>query len=48
MLLNPHAGFYNPDSLVDLRRKSIETAYDYLRDGTLANCVNAEYLKKRR
>lgn len=48
MLLNPHAGFYNPDSLVDLRRKSIETAYDYLRDGTLANCVNAEYLKKPR
>ncbi len=48
MLLNPHAGFYNPDSLVDLRRKSIETAYDYLRDGTLANCVNAEHLKKPR
>ena len=48
VLLNPHAGFYNPDSLVDLRRKSIETAYDYLRDGTLANCVNAEYLIKRR
>ena len=48
VLLNPHAGFYNPDSLVDLRRKSIETAYDYLRDGTLANCVTAEYLKNPR
>lgn len=48
MLLNPHGAFYSPDSLVDLRRKAIETAYYYLRDGTLANCVNAEYLKRRR
>jgi D-3-phosphoglycerate dehydrogenase/C-terminal binding protein len=48
MLLNPHAAFYSPDSLVDLRRKAIETAYHYLRDGKLVNCVNAEYLKRRR
>jgi lactate dehydrogenase-like 2-hydroxyacid dehydrogenase len=48
MLLNPHTGFYSPDSLVDLRRKAIETACHYLRDGKLANCVNAEYLKRRR
>ncbi len=48
MLLNPHTGFYSPDSLVDLRRKAIETACTYLHDGTLANCVNAEYLKRRR
>ena len=48
MLLNPHTGFYSPDSLVDLRRKAIETAFFYLRDGTLANCVNAEYLQKPR
>jgi lactate dehydrogenase-like 2-hydroxyacid dehydrogenase len=48
VLLNPHAGFYSPNSLADLRRKAIETAYFYLRDGTLANCVNAEYLKKPR
>jgi phosphoglycerate dehydrogenase-like enzyme len=48
MLLNPHAAFYSPDSLVDLRRKAIETAYFYLRDGTLGNCVNAEYLKNPR
>jgi len=33
---------------VDLRRKAIETACHYLHDGTLANCVNAEYLKRRR
>ena len=48
MLLNPHAGFYSPDAFVDLRRKAIETAYYYLRDGELANCVNAEHLQQRR
>ena len=48
MLLNPHAAFYSPDSLADLRRKAMETAYFYLRDGKLTNCVNAEYLKKPR
>ncbi|HUP93741.1 MAG TPA: C-terminal binding protein [Burkholderiales bacterium] len=48
LMLNPHAAFYSPDSLADLRRKAIETAYHYLRDGKLANCVNAEYLKNPR
>ena len=48
MLLNPHSGFYSPDAFADLRRKAMETAYDYLRDGKLANCVNAEYLRGRR
>ena len=48
MLLNPHAGFFSPDAFADLRRKAIETAYYYLRDGKLANCVNAEYLQRRR
>jgi len=47
-LLNPHAGFFSPDSFRDLRRKAIETAVYYLRDGKLANCVNAEFLKQRR
>lgn len=48
MLLNPHAGWYSPDAFVDMRRKAMETAYYYLRDGTLKNCVNAEYLKNPR
>lgn len=48
MLLNPHAAWYSPDSFVDLRRKAMETAYFYLRDGKLTNCVNAEYLKNPR
>lgn len=48
VLLNPHAAFYSPDAYVDQRTKAVQTAYFYLRDGTLVNCVNAEYLKHRR
>jgi lactate dehydrogenase-like 2-hydroxyacid dehydrogenase len=48
VLLNAHTGFYSPDALADMRRKSVETAYRYLREGRLENCVNTEYLKHRR
>ena len=48
VLLSAHVGFFSPDAFVDLRRKSMETAFHYLRDGKLANCVNAEFLKRRR
>jgi lactate dehydrogenase-like 2-hydroxyacid dehydrogenase len=48
VLLNPHSGFYSPDSFADLRRKAMETAYFYLRDGRLENCVNAEHLTQAR
>jgi len=48
VLLNPHAAFYSPDAYVDQRTKAVQTAYFYLRDGALVNCVNAEYLKHRR
>jgi D-3-phosphoglycerate dehydrogenase/C-terminal binding protein len=48
VLLNPHTGFYSPDAFIDLRRKAIETAYYYLSNGRLDNCVNAQYLKQRR
>lgn len=48
MLLNPHAAWYSPDAFTDLRRKAMETAYFYLRDGRLMNCVNAEHLKNPR
>jgi phosphoglycerate dehydrogenase-like enzyme len=47
-ILTPHSAFYSPDAFVDLRRKTMETAYHYLRDGKLTNCVNAEFLKKPR
>jgi D-3-phosphoglycerate dehydrogenase/C-terminal binding protein len=48
VLLSPHSGFFSPDSFIDMRRKAAETAYYYLTEGKLANCVNAEYLKNPR
>jgi lactate dehydrogenase-like 2-hydroxyacid dehydrogenase len=47
-VLNPHSGYFSPDAFRDLRRKAMETAYYYLKDGKLENCVNAEFLKKPR
>ncbi len=44
LVLTPHAAFYSPDAMVDLRRKSIEVAVTYLRDGRLTNCVNRHFL----
>lgn len=40
LIVSPHAAFYSPSSLVDLRTKSARTARDYLRGGPLRNCVN--------
>ncbi len=48
VLLNPHSAFYSPDAYVDQRTKAVQTAYFYLRDGTLINCVNKEWMKKAR
>jgi phosphoglycerate dehydrogenase-like enzyme len=45
LILSPHAAFYSAAGFADLRRKSMETAAAFLRDGTLRNCVNREYLK---
>ena len=46
MLLSPHAAFYSAASFVDQRQKSVMTALRYLRDGTLLNCVNTEFLRR--
>jgi lactate dehydrogenase-like 2-hydroxyacid dehydrogenase len=46
VLLSPHAAFYSAASFIDQRRKSVMTALRYLRDGTLLNCVNAEFLRR--
>ncbi|MFO1149447.1 MAG: C-terminal binding protein [Alsobacter sp.] len=40
LVLTPHAAFYAPESLADLRRKAMETVLDYLGEGRLRNCVN--------
>jgi phosphoglycerate dehydrogenase-like enzyme len=46
LALTPHAAFYSPAAMEDLRRKAIEVAVAYLRDGRLTNCVNDEFLKR--
>jgi phosphoglycerate dehydrogenase-like enzyme len=40
LILSPHAAFYSPSSLVDLRTKSARVALDYLRYARLRNCIN--------
>ena len=44
LILTPHAAFYSPSALIDLRRKSVEVAVTYLKEGRLTNCVNREFL----
>ena len=48
LVLTPHAAFYSPSSLVDLRRKSAETAAFYLREGWSRDCVNRELVDRER
>ncbi len=44
--LTPHSAFHSPESIDTLRRKSVRTAADFLRDGRLYNCVNDQFLKR--
>ncbi len=44
LTISPHAAFYSPASVIDLRRKSVETALGFLRTGDLARCVNRGHL----
>jgi phosphoglycerate dehydrogenase-like enzyme len=46
LLLTPHAAFYTPESLADMRRLSMRAAMSFLRDGTLRSCVNLEELAR--
>lgn len=46
LVVTPHAAFYSPSSLVDLRRKSAETAAFYLREGWSRDCVNRDLVDK--
>jgi D-3-phosphoglycerate dehydrogenase/C-terminal binding protein len=47
LTLSPHAAFYSPASLRDMRTKGVETALRHLETGELANCVNRSFLKAR-
>lgn len=44
-ILSPHAAFYSPPGLFDLRSKAIETAALRLRTGEARNCQNLAYLR---
>ena len=46
LLITPHAAFYTPQSLYDMRTKGITVALNYLRHGRLDNCVNDQFLKR--
>jgi len=48
LLVTPHSAFFTPESVHDMRYKPGEIALKYLRGGRLENCVNAEFLKRRR
>lgn len=44
LLVTPHAAFYSPESVLDLRRLALRTALDYLTTGALRACVNRREL----
>ena len=45
MLLTPHVAWFSAAGRADLRRKSAETARDFLHSGRLRNCVNRTALE---
>lgn len=44
LMISPHAAFFSPPGLRDLRSKAVATAAQRLRDGSVRNCQNLEYL----
>ena len=45
LVVTPHAAFYSPASMQDLRLKSVEVVHALLVEGRLTNCVNRQHLK---
>jgi phosphoglycerate dehydrogenase-like enzyme len=45
LIVTPHAAFYTPESLADMRRLAMVTIAEFFRDGTLRACVNREHLR---
>lgn len=44
LIVTPHAAFYSPSSLVDLRSKSAATALNFLQTNDSRDCVNRPFL----
>ncbi len=45
LILTPHAAFYTPESLGDMRRLSMLAAIQFFREGRLRSCVNLDLLQ---
>lgn len=48
LVITPHAAFYTPQSLVDMRRLSMTAVWMYLTEGKLRSCVNLDLLQAHR
>ncbi|MEM9429061.1 MAG: C-terminal binding protein [Pseudomonadota bacterium] len=46
LIVTPHAAFYSPASVIDMRRIATENVVDYLRNGRLRTCVNTALLAR--
>ncbi|MEM0906884.1 MAG: C-terminal binding protein [Pseudomonadota bacterium] len=46
LVVTPHAAFFSPDGLADMRRIVTQTVMDYIHHGTLRSCVNEALLPK--
>lgn len=46
LIITPHAAFYTPESLADMRRLSMTAAVEYLGTGRLRSCVNLRELER--
>ena len=46
LILTPHAAFYTPQSLIDMRRLSMLAAVQFLHEGRLRSCVNGALLDR--
>jgi len=44
-MITPHAAFYSPPGLHDLRSKAVETVAQRLQDGSTRNCQNLNFLE---
>ncbi|MEM8729741.1 MAG: C-terminal binding protein [Pseudomonadota bacterium] len=45
LIVTPHAAFYSPASVIDMRRIAVQNVVTYLRHGRLRSCVNADLLR---
>jgi len=47
LIVTPHAAFYSPASVRDMREKAVLTCADFLAGGQPRNCVNLDLLAKK-